>query len=71
MSTSWTMYTCVWLYIMMGICIMRWYFFTSFVVLPDSEDVDGDLTVSSLDRTSHVDDTCGKVFVLVLSYNMI
>ena len=42
---------------------MRCYFFTSFVVLPDSEDVDGDLTVSSLDQTSCVDDTCSKVFV--------
>ena len=45
-------------------------FFTSFVVVADSENVDRDVTVTSLDGTSHVDDTCGKVFVLVLSYNM-
>ena len=70
MWTSWTMYTCVWLYIMMAMCIMRWYFFTSFVVLADSENVDRDVTVTSVDGISCVDDTCGKVFVLVLSYNM-
>ena len=44
--------------------------FTSFVVIPDSQDVDADLTVGSVDRTSGVHDTCGKVFVIVLSYNM-
>ena len=44
--------------------------FTSFVVLADSEHIDREVTVTSVDGISHIDDTCGKVFVLVLSYNM-
>ena len=44
---------------------------TSFVVINDSQDVDAHVTtVVSVDRTSGVHDTCGKVFVIVLSYNM-
>ena len=45
--------------------------FTSFVVIHDSQDADAHVTtVVSVDRTSGVHDTCGKVFVIVLSYNM-
>ena len=45
--------------------------FTSFVVIHDSQDVDAHVTtVVSVDRTSGVHDICGKVFVIVLSYNM-
>ena len=51
-------------------CIMRWHFFTSFVVLADSENIDSEVVVTSDDGTSHIDDTCGNVFVLVLGYNM-
>ena len=44
---------------------------TSFVVINDSQDVDVHVTtVVLVDRTSGVHDTCGKVFVIVLSYNM-
>ena len=44
--------------------------FTSFVVVPDSEDTEVDLTVGSVDRTSGIHDTCGNIFEIVLSYNM-
>ena len=45
-------------------------FFTSFVVLADSENIDSEVVVTSDDGISCIDDTCGNVFVLVLSYNM-
>ena len=46
-------------------------FFTSFVVIHHSQDVDGHMTtVVSVARTSGVHDTCSKVFVIVLNYNM-
>ena len=65
------MYTCVLLYMMMAMCIMRWYLFTSFVVVDDSENIDREVTITSDDDViSCIDDTFGKVFVLVLSYNM-
>ena len=35
--------------------------FTSFVVVPDSEDIEIDLTVGSVDRTSGIHDTCGNI----------
>ena len=44
--------------------------FTLLVVVPDSEDVELDITVCSFDRTSGIHDTCGNIFEIVLSYNM-
>ena len=44
---------------------------TWFVVIDDSQDVHEDVTtVVSVYSTSAVHDTCGKVFVIVLSYNI-
>ena len=44
---------------------------TWFVVIDDSQDVHEDVTtVVLVDGTSAVHDTCGKVFVIVLSYNI-
>ena len=45
--------------------------FTWFVVIDDSQDVNEDETaVVLINSTSSVHDTCGKVFVIVLSYNI-
>ena len=45
--------------------------FTWFVVIDDSQDVHDDETaVVLINSTSAVHDTCGKVFVIVLSYNI-
>ena len=44
---------------------------TWFVVIDDSQDVHEDVTtVVLVNSTSAVHDTCGKVFVIVLSYNI-
>ena len=45
--------------------------FTWFVVIDDSQDVHEDETaVVLINSTSAIHDTCGKVFVIVLSYNI-
>ena len=46
-------------------------FFTWFVVIDDPQDVNEDETdVVLMDSTSGVHDTSGKVFVIVLNYNI-